>query len=66
MQKNKKHDPKRWLILALLNVLAITYPINLYLQAGDDQSQLLASVLLVGTGALLAIGDVVTAVVSLA
>lgn len=65
MQK-KNRDPKRWLILALLNVLAIAYPVNLYLQAGDDKSQLLAAVVLVGVGFLLAVGDLVTAVVSLA
>lgn len=65
MQKTKR-DPKRWLIVTLLNVLAIAYPINLYLQAGDDKSQLLAAVVLVGVGFLLAVGDLVTAVVSLA
>jgi uncharacterized membrane protein YczE len=65
MQK-KKRDPKSWLILALINVLVIGYPVNMYLQAGDDKSQLLAAVVLVGVGFLLAVGDLVTAVISLA
>lgn len=58
--RNKKRDPKRWVILALVNVLVILYPVSLYCQAGDDQSTLVGACALVGAAFLLAIGDLLT------
>ena len=58
--QNKKRDPKRWVILALVNVLVILYPVSLYCQASDDQSTLVGACALVGAAFLLAIGDLVT------
>ena len=54
--QNKKRDPKRWVILALVNVLVILYPVSLYCQAGDDQSTLVGACALVGAAFLLAMG----------
>ncbi len=58
--RNKKRDPKRWVILALVNVLVILYPVSLYCQAGDDRSTLVGACALVGAAVLLAIGDLLT------
>ena len=58
--RNKKRDPKQWVILALVNVLVIMYPVSLYCQASDDQSTLVGACALVGAAFLLAIGDLVT------
>ena len=58
--RNEKRDPKRWVILALVNVLVILYPVSLYCQAGDDRSTLVGACALVGAAFLLAIGDLLT------
>ena len=47
--RNKKRDPKWWVILALLNVLLIGYPAALYLQADDGASRVMA-LTLIGVG----------------
>jgi len=64
--RNKKRDPKRWVILALVNVLVILYPVSLYCQAGDDQSTLVGACALVGAAFLLAIADLLTIVLAFA
>ncbi len=58
------HDPKRWAIAALLNVLAIEYPAGLYLQAGDDSSRVMAALILGGVLLVLAIADFFTVVLA--
>ncbi len=63
--RNKKRDPKWWVILALLNVLLIGYPAALYLQADDGASRVMA-LTLIGVGFLLAIANVFTVVATLA
>jgi hypothetical protein len=57
----KETNQKFWAILAVCNVLAITYPLRLYVQA-DGGSQLMMAVL-VGAAFLLAVADVITVVV---
>ena len=64
--RNRKRDPKWWLILALLNVLLIEYPAGLYFQADDDVSRVMAGLVLGGVVFVLAIADCVTIVVAVA
>jgi hypothetical protein len=64
--QNKKRDPRRWLILALINVLVIVYPVSLYCQAGDEQSTLVGACAMIGAAFLLAIADLLTIVLSFA
>ncbi len=64
--RNRKRDPKWWLILALLNVLLMEYPTGLYFQAGDDSSRLMAALILGGVVVVLAIADFFTIVLAVA
>ncbi len=64
--RNKKRDPRWWVILALINVLVILYPVSLYCQASDDQSTLVGACALVGAAFLLAIADLLTVVLAFA
>ena len=64
--RNRKHDPKWWLILALLNVLLMEYPAGLYFQAGDDAARLMAALVLGGVAFILAIADFVTVFLAVA
>jgi len=61
-----KRDPKHWWIMGLLNVLAVEYPLGLYLTAGDGASRLAAAFGLVGITFVLAIADIFTIVGTLA
>jgi len=57
----KKHDPKLWWILALLNVLMIEYPASVCMDADGDKR--LAAALILGAIVLvLAIVDMFTIV----
>ena len=58
--RDRKRDPKWWLILALLNVLLMEYPAGLYFQAGDDTARVMAALVLGGVAFILAIADFVT------
>ena len=58
--RNRKRDPKWWLILVLLNVLLMEYPAGLYFQAGDDAARVMAALVLGGVAFVTAIGDFVT------
>ena len=62
--RNRRHDPKWWLIAALLNVLVIEYPAGLYLQAGDDSSRVAAALILGGVVLVLVIADFFTIVLA--
>lgn len=58
--RNRRHDPKWWLIAVLLNILLIEYPAGLYLQAGDDSSRISAALILGGVVLVLSIADFFT------
>jgi len=62
--RNRRRDPKWWLIAALLNVLVIEYPAGLYLQAGDDSSRVTAALILGGVVLVLVIADFFTIVLA--
>lgn len=55
--RNRRRDPKWWIITALLNILVIEYPAGLYFQAGDDSSRVTAALLLGGVALVLGIAD---------
>jgi len=62
----KKDKPKTqfWTVLAAVNVLAVTYPINLLIRAERADENLVAIVVLLGVIALLLVVDAVSIVVS--
>ncbi len=62
--RNRRRDPKWWMIAALLNILVIEYPAGLYLQAGDDSSRVMAALILSGVALVLAIADFFTVVLA--
>jgi len=64
--RNKKRDPKWWLILGLLNILVVEYPAGLYFQAGDDAARVMAALVLGGVAFVLAIVDFVTVFLAVA
>ena len=51
-------------ILAFINVVAMLYPLNLYIQATTNDTQLFAAIALLGTALLLLITDAVSAIVA--
>jgi hypothetical protein len=61
--KKQKSRADFWLVLGLINLLAIVYPMSSYLQA-DGMDQVLWVCVLFGTGLALAIVDTVSIVVS--
>ncbi len=62
--RNKRRDPKWWIITALLNILAIEYPAALYFRADDESSRLMAALILGGVVAVLAIADFFTVILT--
>ena len=64
--RNWRCDPKWWIIIALLNILAIEYPVGLYLQAGDDSSRITAALILGGVVLVLSIADFFTVLLAVA
>ena len=52
-----------WTILAIVNFLAMVYPIGLYVQAESNESQFFASVVMLSVAFLLAVMDTVSALV---
>jgi hypothetical protein len=53
-----------WLVLGLINLVAMVYPISCCLQANSMEDQLMAVFVLVGVGLLLAIVDTVSIAVA--
>jgi hypothetical protein len=53
-----------WLVLGLINLVAMVYPASCYMQAGSMEYQLMAVFVLVGVGLLLAIVDTVSIAVA--
>lgn len=60
--KRKQPNDLFWAVLGILNLLAVCYPLNLWLEADDELGRLVAIVALIGAGLLLAILDMVTIV----
>jgi hypothetical protein len=55
---------KFWTILAIINVAAFAYPINLFTNADSTDTQISALLVLVGTGFVLAVVDAVSALMA--
>lgn len=53
-----------WAILAMINIVAMIYPVTLYVQADNGDAQLFATMVLLGAAFLLAITDTVSAIVA--
>ena len=62
--KKQKSREDFWLVLALINLLAIVYPMSSYLRADGIEDQVLWVCILLGIGLVLAIIDTVSIVVS--
>ena len=62
--KRNKSNTNFWLVLAAVNVLALTYPINLLFRAEGADEKLMAPVVLIGSLFLLLLGDAVSIVVA--
>ena len=62
--RQRRHKAKFWTILAMVNVVAMIYPVTLYLQADSGDGQFFATVVLFGAALLLAITDTVSALVA--
>ena len=57
---------KFWAILAIVNIAAIVYPISLDTNAESSDQQMMALLVLVGKGLVLAVVDGVSAVIAYA
>ena len=53
-----------WTVLAMINIVAMIYPVTLYLQADNSDAQFFATIVLFGAAFLLAITDTVSAIVA--
>ena len=58
-------DSKGWLILLLLNILVLMYPVSLYLQAGEGESQLMPALTLIGVAFFAGVADLFTIALAL-
>jgi hypothetical protein len=57
--KNKRHKTRFWMILAILNVVAMGYPINLVLHADCDLARIAAVFIFIATVFGLLISDAI-------
>ena len=62
--KRNKSNTNFWPVLAAVNVLVLTYPINLLFRAEGADEKLVATVVLIGSLFLLLLGDAVSIVVA--
>ena len=62
--KKRKSRENFWLVLGLINLLAIVYPITYYLQADGMEEQLVGVAVLVGVGLFLALLDTISIAVA--
>jgi hypothetical protein len=62
--ERRNHKRKFWAILAMVNVVAMIYPVNLCLQADTGDAQFFATIVLLGAALLLAITDTVSAILA--
>ena len=62
--KKQKDRGDFWLILGLINLVAVVYPMSCYLQADSLEDQILAISVLCGAGLLLAVVDAISIAVA--
>lgn len=62
--KKQKGREDFWLVLGLINLLAMVYPMICYLRADSIEDQIMAVFVLCGVGLLLAIVDTVSIAVT--
>jgi len=62
--KKQKTREDFWLILGLINLVAMIYPMSCYLQADGMENQIMAVFVLCGVGLLLAVVDTVSIAVA--
>jgi len=62
--KKQKSREDFWLVLGLINLLAMVYPMSSYLRADGIENQVLWVCILVGIGLILGIVDTVSIVVA--
>ena len=62
--KKQKAKEDFWLILGLINLVAMIYPMGCYLQADSMENQIMAVFALCGVGLLLAVVDTVSIAVA--
>ena len=62
--KKRKAGENFWLVLGLINLLAVVYPISYYVQADGMEDQVLAVAVLIGVCLLLALVDTVSIAVA--
>jgi hypothetical protein len=60
--RQRGHKARFWTILAMINIVAMIYPVNLYLQADDSDAQFFATIVLLVAAFLLAITDTVSVI----
>jgi hypothetical protein len=66
MKTMTRKNPKTrfWTVLAMINVAALAYPIGMNVQANNNDTRFLATILVLGVALLLAITDTVSAIVA--
>jgi hypothetical protein len=62
--KRNKSTTNFWPVVAAVNILALTYPINLLSRAESADEKLMATIVLIGSLFLLMLGDAVCIVVA--
>jgi hypothetical protein len=62
--KRNKSTTNFWPVLAAVNVLALTYPINLLFRVESTDEKLVATIVLIGSLFLLMLGNAVSIVVA--
>jgi hypothetical protein len=62
--RQRSQKARFWTILAIINVVAMIYPLTLYFQADNSDAQFFAAIVLLGAAFLLAITDTVSAIVA--
>jgi len=56
MQKTSR-KPTFWTVLAMVNVVAMMYPVHMYVNADSNDQQIFALIMLLGIGFVLAVVD---------
>ena len=62
--KPKRQKTKFWSVLTLSNLLAMMYPVHMYVNAYTNEAQGIAAIAMVGMAFVIAITDVVSVVVA--
>ena len=62
--KKQKGRENFWLVLGLINLIAVVYPMSCYPQADSIEDQIIAVSILVGVGLLSAIVDTISIAVA--